>query len=171
MAPSHSLSQPKHHEPQVVDLEDGDDISRSAPIELGESSKSITPDTRLSREYDQSDSQEHSSSRRQKLWNRIPQPVARPLRKAVVWIKGPQPPTAHRIKPLFEPVQTFPARLLGRLPKALRFCVLFLAFFLWVVLFGVILSTFGFPKDIAGYGAPVRLSCINRLWYEWSNVL
>jgi hypothetical protein len=169
MAPSRPPSQPKQHEPRVVDLEDGDHISRNPPTEPGERSESVTPDTRLSQEYDQGDTRQRSTPRRQKLWNRIPQRVAKPLRKAVDWIKGPQPPRVHFIKPLFEPVQTFPGRFLARLPKAVRFGLLFLTFFLWVVLFGVILSKFGFPKDIAGYGAPVRLSCINRLWYVWSS--
>jgi hypothetical protein len=134
-------------------------------MELGESSDTVTPDTRLSQEYGDNSTQEHVRRQQGKLWNHIPQRVAKPLRKAIDWIKGPQTPRTYAIKPLFEPVQTYSARLLARLPKAVRFGLLFLTFFLWVALFGVILSKFGFPKDIAGYGAPVRLSCINRLWY------
>jgi hypothetical protein len=171
MAPSRPLSQSKHHEPRIVDLDDRDNISREPPIELGESSDTVTPNTRLSQEYGDNTSQEHMRWQRGKLWNHIPQRVAKPLRKAIDWIKGPQPPRAYAIVPLFEPVQMFPARLLARLPKAVRFGLLFLAFFLWVALFGVILSKFGFPTDIAGYGAPVRLSCIDRLWYVWLNEL
>lgn len=166
MAPSSPHSQSKHQEPRVVDLEDGNQISRG-PLEPGESSESTTPDTRLSQEYD--DASHHNRSavafRWQKVWNRIPQPVASRLHKAVDWIKGPQPARVYHIKPLFEPIQTFPARLVARLPKTARIGLLFTAFALWVVLFAVILSKFGNPNDIAGFGPPVKLSCTNRLWY------
>lgn len=35
---------------------------------------------------------------------------------------------------------------------------------LWLVIFGVILSNDSLPRDIGGFGPPIRLSCTARLW-------
>lgn len=95
---------------------------------------------------------------------KLPGPLTRGFRKVSAWIKGPEAPVLHRIVPLFEPVQTFPARLVARLPKTVRFCLFAVGFVLWVVLFGVIISSFSLPADLAGYGTPVRLGCAAQLW-------
>lgn len=99
------------------------------------------------------------------LRGRLPAPIVRYTGKAVEWIRGPQPPKTYRIDPLFENIQTLPIRLLGRLPKIPRLAILFLAFVIWVVVFGVIISGRGLPADIGGFGRPVRLACTTRLWY------
>lgn len=99
-----------------------------------------------------------------RMEEKLPGPLMRGFRKSCAWIKGPETPVLHRIVPLFEPVQTFPARLVARLPKTVRFCLFAVGFVLWVVLFGVIISSFSLPADLAGYGTPVRLGCAAQLW-------
>src|SRR5690242_6303958 len=95
---------------------------------------------------------------------RLPAPLARWSRIAVSWIRGPDAPVSHRISPLFERVQTLPARLVARLPKAVRFCLFAAVFVLWVVVFGVLISDFSLPANVAGLGAPVKLGCTAQLW-------
>jgi hypothetical protein len=154
-----------------VDLESGgsrDQIAASG-------SSSFTPDDTPSkaatprRSLDFEDRQPVQRSFVTKIWRKaeekLPTPVMRWSRKAVGWIEGPEPPVLHRINPLFEPIQTYPSRLVARLPKPVRFCLFAAAFILWVVLFGVIISDFSLPTNLAGYGAPVRLGCAAQLWY------
>lgn len=153
-----------------VDLEIGgsrDQIAASG-------SSSFTPDDTPSkaatprRSLDFEDGQPVQRSFVTKTWRkaeqRLPAPVTRWSRKAVAWIKGPELHVSHRINPLFEPVQTYPAHLIARLPKPVRFCLFAAAFILWVVLFGVIISDFSLPTNLAGYGAPVKLGCTAQLW-------
>ena len=156
----------KHDEPRITDLEGGDQTSHNIPVQPRHDLEPSTPDTRSSREYDGAGAQDNSAVdlRWKKIWNKIPQPVASRLRNTGRWFRGPQPPRIYRIKPLFEPIQTFPARFIGRLPKIVRFGLLFVIVALWIVLFAVVLSKRGFPTNFLGYGAPVRLSCTNRLW-------
>ncbi|KAF2280841.1 uncharacterized protein EI97DRAFT_497584 [Westerdykella ornata] len=103
--------------------------------------------------------------RRKRILDRLPIPVQRYSRKIVAWIKGPQPPRIHRISPFLEKVQGRPFRLLLRFPKSVRVGLVMLLFVVWVVLFGVILSKFSLPADIAGYGPPVKLACTTRPWF------
>ena len=153
----------------VVDLE-LNDRSRNASsliIPEGGSLESGTPNTR--RSQDSTNPNSSPESRSPTVWSRIsskiPPPVARRSRVVGNWIKGPQPPRVYRMKPFFEKVQTFPIKMISRLPKAVRFGVLLVAVLLWAIIFGVILSNFGLPEDIGGFGAPLRLSCVTRLWY------
>lgn len=155
-----------------VDLEAGENNDRiatsggtSSYTQDNTPSKAATPRRSLDFEKPQ---QPRPHSFVTKSWRRIeeklPTPVTRLCRKACAWIKGPEIPVLHRIVPLFEPVQTFPARLVARLPKTVRFCLFAAGSVLWIVLFGVIISSFGLPADLAGYGAPVRLGCAAQLW-------
>ena len=151
-----------------VDLEAGgssDRIATSGTSSDNTTSKAATPRRSLDFEEPQ---QPRQRSFVTKSWRRmeekLPAPVTRWSRKACAWIKGPETPVLHRIVPLFEPVQTFPARLVARLPRTVRFCLFAAGFVLWVVLFGVIISGFSLPADLAGYGAPVRLGCAAQLW-------
>jgi hypothetical protein len=107
----------------------------------------------------------HASRTWARLDTTLPAPVIRYSRAAVNWIKGPEPPRAHRINPLFERLQTFPARQLARLPRWARACVWIVGFVIWAVLFAVILTNYSLPSNIAGFGAPVTLSCVTNLWY------
>jgi hypothetical protein len=158
----------KRQEATVTDIENGGHSSQatSSLDTTGVTSpEPISSNTRLSFDYTVvAHNETHAPIWWQRLRDRIPAPVARPARKAWKWIEGPQPPKSYQIKPFLKPVQTFPTRILSKLPKHARFVLRFLAFFLWVALFGVILAKFSLPNDIAGFGAPVRLSCINRLW-------
>ncbi|XPT02110.1 hypothetical protein M3J09_011232 [Ascochyta lentis] len=127
-------------------------------------SKAATP--RRSLEFE--DHQPPRLSFAARIWRkterRLPAPVTRWSRKGIAWFKGPEAPVLHRINPLFEPIQTFPTRLVARLPKPVRFCLFAAAFVVWVVVFGVIISDFSLPTNLAGYGAPVKLGCAAQLW-------
>lgn len=159
----------KTHEPTIVDIEYGQTSLNASSQAIPEiqNSQTDTPELRESLEYieDTPDGRTQRSYLWTALADRVPSPIANGARKAVAWIKGPQPPRKYHINPLFESIQTLPTRILFRLPKAGRVAVLPVAFALWVVLFGVILSNFSLPKNIGGFGAPVRLACVNRLWY------
>jgi hypothetical protein len=150
------------------DVENGDGIDRSTtPRPFDEHpSESVTPDSRLSGEYNRTyhRSRWRDSPWRRRVYDHIPAPISRTAHRVTQWVRGPQPPKEYRIKPLFENVQTFPVRLLARLPRLARICAFIGAFMLWIVLFGVLISSFGLPDDFAGFGAPVRLSCVARLW-------
>ncbi len=82
------------------------------------------------------------------------------------WIKGPQPPRPYKIKPIFERAQTAPMRLLHRWVPQRHQRVLLLAsyFVLWLLCLIVALHTSASKPEIGGYGPPIRLSCISRLW-------
>ncbi|KAF1973955.1 hypothetical protein BU23DRAFT_463103 [Bimuria novae-zelandiae CBS 107.79] len=96
--------------------------------------------------------------------SKVPQPLARRAIRVWSWLKGDDSPQANRIIPFFENIQTFHTRQFARLPKLARACVFVCTFMLWLVIFGVILSKDSLPKNIAGFGAPVRLACAARLW-------
>lgn len=158
----------KSEEPTVADLEHGRPTQSVSSLAIAEAESSQTdiPETRRSLEYADSTSHNYIYSKWwRKTVDKVPQPIARVAGKAVQWAKGPRPPQIYYIKPLLEPVQTFPIRGLSRIPKLARIGLLAVLFLLWIVLFGVILSKFGLPTNIGGFGAPVRLSCIARLWY------
>jgi hypothetical protein len=107
-------------------------------------------------------------SNKSRIWarveERVPAPVSRCCRKIVKWTRGPEPPKIYHVVPVFERAQTLVVRLLARIPLWARLCIYILAFVLWAVLFGVLLSKDSLPKNIAGFGAPVRLSCVTSLW-------
>ena len=101
-----------------------------------------------------------------------PTPLARCCRKVVTWVQGPVPPRTHRITPYFERAQTYPNRLVARLPQGLRACVYAAACVLWVVLFGTIITQFGSSgnRDVSGgkgLGNPIKLSCVSSMWYVY----
>lgn len=153
-----------------VDLERGgsrDQIAASGSSSFAPEdtpSKAATPRTSLEFEDRQPARRSFVTKTWRKAETKVPAPVKRWSRKAIRWIKGPEPPVLHRINPFFEPIQTSPARLVARLPKLVRTCLFAVAFILWLVLFGVIISNFSLPTNLAGYGAPVRLGCAAQLW-------
>jgi hypothetical protein len=160
----------KSEDPTVIDLENGGDRSRttsSLEIQGAGSSQNDTPGLRGSLEYQENTGAVPAPWKRhwKTISSKIPQPIPRWSRKAVDWIKGPQPPQVLRVNPFFEKIQTFPIRIMSRMPKFARIAILFLTFVLWVVIFGVILSKFALPSNIGGFGTPVRLGCVSRLWY------
>ncbi|KAF2015960.1 hypothetical protein BU24DRAFT_422277 [Aaosphaeria arxii CBS 175.79] len=163
-----SGSKSKTLEPTVIDIENGAQTPNGSSLltPAGETPEAITPNERLSYESERRarDTERPAPTRWGRLSDNVPAPIARVSSKVVDWVKGPEPPTVYRIKPLLEKVQLFPARCLSRLPFVVRLAILVAGFLLWGILFGVILSRFGLPTDIGGFGPPVRLSCISRLW-------
>lgn len=147
------------------DLELGNrDHDRITPIQStpdGISSKAATPSARGSLEV-------HSPGAGASRWTRIeeklPAPLTRCKNTIVDWFKGPKPPRTYRIVPLFERWQTFPARLLARLPKLLRICIFGMACLVWIVVFAVIIKKNDVQSGIGGFGAPLRLSCVTNIW-------
>ncbi|KAF1845912.1 uncharacterized protein K460DRAFT_338648 [Cucurbitaria berberidis CBS 394.84] len=139
--------------------------SSSTPDDSG--SKAATPNARRSLEIEDARPRHRSmfgSRWRRSVGDKIPAPVARYGNKMVNWIRGPQPPRTYRIAPFFERWQTFPVRLLARLPKWLRICIYAISCILWIILFGVILSDYSLPSNFGGVGAPVSLGCVSSLW-------
>lgn len=95
------------------------------------------------------------------------------LRWFVSFLRGPEPPRKHRIKPIFEGVQTAPIRVSERLFPSLRSKVIALIAFhaLWAAIFLTILNWSVVGPEIPGHGMPNRISCGARLWYVFSSSL
>jgi hypothetical protein len=157
----------------TTDLEHGnrDAITPSASSSLtpdGPRSKAATPTPRRSLEIEDAVPR-HQTSQAQRIWTkieaRLPAPIARYGDEAVAWLKGPEPPRTYRITPFLERSQTFPVRMLARLPQWSRACIYIVAFVVWAVLFGVILTNYSITTNFAGFGPPVPLSCVTTLWY------
>jgi hypothetical protein len=158
-----------------IDLEHGD-RDRITPS----GSSSLTPDGPRSKAATPRPSLEieevvprHRARHTQRIWMRLeaklPAPVRKCGRQTVAWLEGPKPPRKHCIKPFFECVQTFPARLPGRLPAWARLIIYIVLFVIWAVIFGVILTNYSLPSNIGGFGAPARLSCVTNLWYVYEH--
>jgi hypothetical protein len=130
-------------------------------------SKAATPTPRRSLEIEET-APHHRPCHTRHTWARLeaklPAPIARCSRAVVNWTRGPEPPRFYRIAPLFERIQTFPARWLARLPPWLLICMYIAVFVVWAVLFAVILTNYSLPSNIGGFGAPVTLSCVTNLW-------
>lgn len=165
-----------HKSPVATTVPVDDDIERnqttpdssSSATPNHDRSKAVTPVSRRSFEIEDGASR-RPSSRPERIWSQLvakmPAPATRYGRKVVEWVKGPQPARPHAIKPVLERFQTFPVKLLGRLPPWARLVVYAVAFVLWAVLFAVILTNYSLPTNFAGFGAPVALSCVSNLWY------
>lgn len=175
--PSSHSPHPKSASPNVLDVENGDRIELdSKGSSRGESSfinTTIPPhaSSMTNSEGETARAHQHpwyESARWKDVERKLPTPLTRCTRAVWNWLNGPQPSRRHRIKPFFEPVQTFHTRLLARLPRVFRICIFVAAFMLWIVVFGVVLKNHSLPSDIAGFGAPVKLSCTNKLWYVLS---
>ncbi|GAM36507.1 hypothetical protein TCE0_018f05655 [Talaromyces pinophilus] len=84
------------------------------------------------------------------------------------FLRGPDPPRKHHIRPIFEGLQTAPIRVVERLFPSLRSKVIALIAFhaLWVAIFLTILNWSVVGPEIPGYGMPNRLSCGARLWHN-----
>jgi hypothetical protein len=147
--------------PEIIDLENGTkrDHNRDRVTPSDQSIEQVAPH-RQSR---------HSPPWTRKLRERTPAPVARWSRKVVEWVKGPKPSSRHTITPLLERWQTLPVRVLAWLPEWARLCIYAAACVIWIVVFAVVISDGGLPSDIGGFGAPVKLSCVNNLWYVSSS--
>lgn len=140
------------------------DVELGSRNQITSSASYLTPDEQRSK----TTSPTPQEIRKLRIWTtleeRLPAPIARWSQTTVGWMSGPEPPRKYRITPLLERIQTLPVRLLGRLPQWVRPCIYGIAFVLWAIAFGVILTNFSLPSDLAGFGAPVRLTCVTNLW-------
>lgn len=86
------------------------------------------------------------------------------------FFRGPDPPRKHRIRPIFEGLQTAPIRVVKQLFPSLRSKLIALIVFhaLWAAMFLTILNWSVVGPEIPDYGMPNRLSCGARLWYVFS---
>lgn len=150
---------PERAVPETIDLEHGTkrDPSRDRVAPNGQNLDAVAPHRQSS----------HTPQWRKRFSARTPAPVARWSRKVVDWVRGPKPPSRYTITPFLERWQTLPVRVLARLPEWLRICVYAAACIVWIVVFAVVISDGGLPSDIGGFGAPVKLSCVNNLWYAF----
>lgn len=82
------------------------------------------------------------------------------------WAKGPIPPRPYKIEPFFPSFQMGPILLLEKgLPRRRSRIWLFLAFiFFWILVFASILYKSAASEDVPGYGPPIKLSCVSRVW-------
>lgn len=89
------------------------------------------------------------------------------IRAAIAtWAKGPSPPRPYKIEPFLPKFQTAPIRFLDkRLPRRRsKIWLLLLFVFFWILIFASILYKSAASEDIPGYGPPIKLSCVSRLW-------
>lgn len=168
MAPSCPQSK-REEATTVVDLESGNETTRTpsaTSLAIEPENARTTPQQNSLQYVDNSPYQDTSRTRAR--WNKIEEKLPKPLvswtRKTIAWIKGPQTPVPNRIRPRFENTQTFPTRMLSRLPKLIRIALFVCAFMLWLVIFGVLISKHGLQSDVGGFGAPVKLACTTKLW-------
>lgn len=146
---------------------DHDRITTIQSTSDGTPSKAATPTARRSLEA-------HSlgavppgrdgASRWTSIEEKIPIPLTKLGHRIVDWLRGPKPPRTYRIVPFLERWQTFPARLLARLPKPLRICVFVVTCVIWIVVFAVVIKKDDLQSSVGGLGAPFRLSCVTNLW-------
>ena len=77
----------------------------------------------------------------------------------------PQPPRPHTIRPVFRQLQIAPILYLHKATsKKTQFWLLVGFYLVWGLLFLGALSSSVFGCQVAGYGSPVRLSCVSRFW-------
>ena len=84
----------------------------------------------------------------------------------ISWIKGPSHPHKYHIHPWFYDWQTAPGRLIDRYfpTKRRELCLLLGVVAVWSVIFLSVIHSAVNGVNIAGYGKPVKLSCVARLW-------
>lgn len=101
-----------------------------------------------------------------RLQRRIPPRLLRGWQATKTWVIGPQPPRIYTITPVLPAVQHAPLTLLDRYApkKAHKFWLLVLLYASWLFAFSIVLWKSSFSAQIAGYGAPVHISCVARYW-------
>lgn len=77
----------------------------------------------------------------------------------------PQAPRPHTIRPVFRQLQIAPILYLQRATsRKTQFWLLISFYLVWGLILLGALSNSVFGCQIAGYGSPVRLSCVSRFW-------
>lgn len=82
------------------------------------------------------------------------------------WLKGAQPSRPFKIKPILPQFQNIPIAFLDKYfpGQKQRSWLLLILYLLWIIIFSAVLSTSIYGCHISGYNAPIRLSCVSRLW-------
>ncbi|KAI0143146.1 hypothetical protein GGR57DRAFT_495330 [Xylariaceae sp. FL1272] len=106
-----------------------------------------------------------------KRWKWIPYPVRRLTRKAVAWVKGPEPAKIFKIDPFLPVVQHAPTRLLDRvLPNRKHRIALFLAYIAaWILTFAIVLWRSEAAAEVDGWGEATDISCGSTYWSRNNN--
>ncbi|KFY42087.1 hypothetical protein V494_02605 [Pseudogymnoascus sp. VKM F-4513 (FW-928)] len=96
----------------------------------------------------------------------IPTRVERYSKAVARWVKGPEPPRRHHIKPWFPKVQEAPIRFLDTyVPKKKARLALLLFFYLcWGLTWGLMMRYSTMAADIGSYGQPVAIDCGATFW-------
>lgn len=101
-----------------------------------------------------------------KRWKWVPYSVRRTARAVAKWSYGPPNPQPYRITPFFPVIQQYPLYLVDRfLPKRKqRGWLLFFYFSIWLITFTLVKRQGTIATEIAGWGAPVDISCGASYW-------
>lgn len=99
---------------------------------------------------------------------KTPEPLKSWAQSVARWCRGPQSPKVNRINPLFELIQTIPAKLAGIFPSYVRWGAVIFVLGVWAAIFGsyLVQSAEASPADYIN-GTLYRLTCTNRLWYVY----
>jgi hypothetical protein len=108
---------------------------------------------------------------RQKLADRIPEPLKRAWDATASWVKGPDPPRIFTITPIFPKIQHAPIVFLETYfpTQTQRSWLWVLWFAAWLISFSLLLRASSFSASIPGHGSPVRLACGARYWGDGNN--
>jgi hypothetical protein len=96
----------------------------------------------------------------------VPVPVRKFSKAVVKWVKGPDIPEVHAIKPLFPVIQEAPIRLLDKhVPKRRHRILLLIALYLlWALTFALVMHEGSAATEIDGWGKPGNIGCGNTYW-------
>ena len=101
------------------------------------------------------------------LKQRIPNGVQRRSGAAVRWLRGPEPTTTWKIRPLLPRVQHLPLRLVDKLlPRQWQRAVALLVFYVcWIATFGAVMHESSAVDEVDGQGSPLLVGCGSSFWY------
>jgi hypothetical protein len=151
----------------VLEIDDNDSDYQHSRSDKHHPRSVLGSGTHIPDEYDESENLLQTEETLPGGWTEKRSGWAYPAFAAIgKWVKGPNPPRSYKIEPYFSRIQTAPIRLLEkRLTRTSSKIWSFLFFvFFWILVFASILYKSVGSADIPGYGPPVRLSCVSRLW-------
>ena len=101
----------------------------------------------------------------------VPLPLRKAGRATAEWIKGPIPPRALRVKPLYPQIQEAPIRLMNNyIPKQRhRVCLLIGFYAIWFLIWSLMLKHNSTSGHIEGYGKPSNIWCGASFWFVQPN--
>lgn len=103
---------------------------------------------------------------------RIPDGIQRKYGTAVIWLRGPEPTRAWKIRPLLPRVQHLPLRLVDKLlPRQWQRAIALLVFYVcWIATFGAVMHESSAVDEVDGQGSPYLVGCGASFWYGSSTV-